>query len=66
MHTAAQALVEAGGAGKNLCHCTVEQEMHTQILNAATLETLLCNLKSLAAPELLHNLGELLVGKNLN
>ena len=44
MHTAAEALVEAGGAGKNLRHCTVEQKVHTQILHAATLEALLAGL----------------------
>ena len=65
MHGAAQALVEARGTGKNLCHGTIEQESDTQFLGAS-LEVLSGHGYRSAAPELLHHLLELGLRQNLD
>ena len=65
MHGAAQALVEARGTGKNLCHGTIEQEPDTQFLGAS-LEVLSGHGYRSAAPELLHHLLEFRLRQNLD
>ncbi len=65
MHTAAEALVEACCAGKDLSHRSVEEEVHSEILYAAPLEALFGHFEGLAAPELLHYLGKGVIVENL-
>ena len=65
MHRSAQTLVESGGAGKDLCHCSVEQEPDSQLFGAS-LEVFLGNGYGGAVPELVHHLIELLVRENLD
>ena len=65
VHTAAQTLVEARGAGENLGHGTVQQEADAQFLGAA-LEALTGHGQRGAAPELLHHLLQLVFRQDLD
>ena len=65
MHRSAETLVETGGAGENLSHCSVEEEADTLLLYSA-LEVLVGDIVGGAVPELVHDLLEFSLRKNLD
>ena len=65
MHRAAESLVEAGGAGEDLGHRTVEQEADSEFLGRA-LEAFLRDGDGGSVPEFVHDLLKLGIRKNLD
>ena len=65
VHGSAEAAVEAGLTGEDLCHCAVEQEVDGQILHGGVVE-LLNDRQGLAVQEALHDVHQFLVGELLD
>ena len=66
MHGAAQTFVEAGFAGKNFGDSAIEEEADAQFLHIVTFVAAFGYVQRSAAPELLHDLREFRITKNLN
>ena len=66
MHRSAKTLVESGRAGEDLGHRSVEQEADSEFLGVIAFVSLLGHIKSSATPELLHNLLQFLLRKDLD
>ena len=66
VHRSAQTLVEAGRAGENLGHRSVEQEADSEFLGVLPVVGFPGHVQGGAAPELLHHLLQFILRKNLD